>query len=148
MVTQIYIQSVFYAVVALICLSPLLCLFACVYAIFCKDKEKQAKEPPTRPATLEILKNVDGGNCAICFQDIALNQEVSVLPCSDKHVFHTKCIKGWILIKHTCPICRYDLSEWFYALFNLIGWMERTDQLGVWNLTIRNTFLFHFSYVF
>jgi Ring finger domain len=47
-------------------------------------------------------------HCACCLEDIAVNAKVARLPCA--HVFHTPCIRQWLLYHHcTCPICRYEL---------------------------------------
>ena len=45
------------------------------------------------------------------------NQEVTPLPCSVKHYFHTECITEWIKTKPECPICRATLSEDKLATF-------------------------------
>ena len=46
--------------------------------------------------------------CTICLEDLDKNSSVSVLKCG--HEFHTSCIKDWMKIKKTCPICRKKIK--------------------------------------
>ncbi|KAK9477897.1 hypothetical protein V1514DRAFT_332798 [Lipomyces japonicus] len=50
-----------------------------------------------------------GGECAICKDDYAEKETVTVLPCA--HLFHPPCIKHWLSISDSCPICRHPLNE-------------------------------------
>ena len=34
--------------------------------------------------------------CAICLTKYQENDDVTVLPCNEKHYFHTVCIKDWL----------------------------------------------------
>lgn len=90
-------------------LIPLLCIIFIIYACFC-HKEKRVNLPPSVPATIEILNQTDGADCSICFQAMILDEQVIILPCSEKHVFHDKCIMSWTTVKSNCPICRHDLA--------------------------------------
>ncbi|CAN6216307.1 unnamed protein product [Urochloa humidicola] len=47
--------------------------------------------------------------CAICFEDFEDGEEISVMPCSNRHEFHTKCIGKWLGRSNTCPLCRHEL---------------------------------------
>lgn len=49
-------------------------------------------------------------DCAICFQTFIAEENVIVLKCSELHIFHDTCIKGWGKIKATCPICRREIE--------------------------------------
>jgi hypothetical protein len=46
--------------------------------------------------------------CAICTCAYEVGEELMKLPCS--HEFHVVCIKPWLISKHSCPICRFDIS--------------------------------------
>lgn len=35
--------------------------------------------------------------------------KVVVLPCDDKHFFHTECIISWLVKKPLCPLCRANV---------------------------------------
>ncbi|XP_044952812.1 E3 ubiquitin-protein ligase CIP8-like [Hordeum vulgare subsp. vulgare] len=45
--------------------------------------------------------------CAVCKDVFALGQCVVFLPC--KHYFHGDCIRPWLAMRSTCPVCRYQL---------------------------------------
>jgi len=49
------------------------------------------------------------GSCSICRTDVDENSKVYVLPCSEKHVFHTVCLSQWAKLKNTCPNCRAEI---------------------------------------
>lgn len=42
-------------------------------------------------------------DCSICQEDIFTGC-ASCIPCG--HVFHTKCLKRWLLTSYSCPVCR------------------------------------------
>ncbi|CAL5059819.1 unnamed protein product [Urochloa decumbens] len=45
--------------------------------------------------------------CAVCKDGIAAGLSVLRLPC--KHYFHADCIRPWLAIRNTCPVCRFKL---------------------------------------
>lgn len=44
--------------------------------------------------------------CSICLEDIQLGDEIVILKCSNKHYFHTNCIKIWFKRSFCCPLCK------------------------------------------
>jgi len=44
--------------------------------------------------------------CTVCKENFSESEKCKVLPC--KHLFHGDCIKQWLGIHNTCPICRYE----------------------------------------
>ena len=50
--------------------------------------------------------------CSICLDlfDSQTTRSVTPLPCSTLHVFHTDCIKKWLLTEHKCPLCKEHIS--------------------------------------
>lgn len=52
--------------------------------------------------------------CAICFNDFMINEELPELPC--KHYFHEQCLLQWFQITKSCPLCRKNIElekmEW------------------------------------
>lgn len=44
--------------------------------------------------------------CAICNANIKINDDVFILKCDERHVFHSVCIKPWLKVKIECPLCR------------------------------------------
>ena len=59
-------------------------------------------------ATAEHVIKCDG-ECAICLMAVDPGDAVYQLPCSDKHIFHTRCLDQWTSVKLTCPTCRANL---------------------------------------
>ncbi|KAK9472245.1 uncharacterized protein V1510DRAFT_417721 [Dipodascopsis tothii] len=47
-------------------------------------------------------------DCAICKDAYEVGDEVNRLPCD--HFFHAACIKHWLEISDSCPICRKSIS--------------------------------------
>jgi len=60
----------------------------------------------TTPLPKELLEKQDQPSCVTCTVDYSEGEEVIILPCS--HIFHSDCIKTWLKIHNTCPICRYE----------------------------------------
>ena len=46
--------------------------------------------------------------CVICTEDIKKGDEIMVLKCPGNHFFHANCIKSWLIVKTTCPMCRSE----------------------------------------
>lgn len=63
--------------------------------------------------TAEELADLLHGDCLcpICCCPIEEDQHAKQLPCSDVHIFHSKCIWQWTQNVPTCPLCRYSLRE-------------------------------------
>lgn len=38
-----------------------------------------------------------------------MGDEVQVMPCSGKHVFHPPCLAPWLADNNSCPTCRHEL---------------------------------------
>lgn len=45
-------------------------------------------------------------NCSICATEFGKNMQIVVLECDSRHIFHEECIKKWLRINTSCPICR------------------------------------------
>ena len=64
----------------------------------------------------EIIRNLPTINaddkhvscCVICTEDIKKGDEIMVLKCPGNHFFHANCIKSWLIVKTTCPMCRSE----------------------------------------
>jgi hypothetical protein len=46
--------------------------------------------------------------CSICMEEFDSTQVIRRTRCG--HVFHSKCLAGWLKAGHTCPLCRTDLA--------------------------------------
>ncbi|KAH8556265.1 hypothetical protein BGW37DRAFT_471736 [Umbelopsis sp. PMI_123] len=81
------------------------------------DQATNRNAPP--PASEEIIAKlksrkttsqdtVDNQDCSVCKEEFSVSEDVLILPC--EHFFHRDCIKQWLLVNGTCPICRYSLT--------------------------------------
>lgn len=48
--------------------------------------------------------------CIICLKKFNDNDLIKRFACQH-HMFHTTCIKQWVVEHSTCPLCKYDLSK-------------------------------------
>jgi hypothetical protein len=49
--------------------------------------------------------------CPICIVDFEEGDDLRVLPCEGRHVFHQTCVDPWLLeLSSSCPICRHGAS--------------------------------------
>lgn len=61
------------------------------------------------PAIQITQKDVeDNQECAVCKESYILEEEVLKLPC--KHLFHPVCVKPWLELHDSCPVCRFSLN--------------------------------------
>ena len=49
-----------------------------------------------------ILKN--SSSCSICLEEYEKEDDIIILKCS--HIYHDKCIMGWLNKDISCPMCR------------------------------------------
>uniref|UniRef100_K3YCD2 RING-type domain-containing protein n=1 Tax=Setaria italica TaxID=4555 RepID=K3YCD2_SETIT len=48
--------------------------------------------------------------CSICLEDFEDAEDISVMPCSGGHEFHTNCVAKWLgQYSNMCPLCRHAL---------------------------------------
>lgn len=47
--------------------------------------------------------------CVICMVDYEAGDEISVMPCTKRHMFHVECLGEWLARSHLCPLCRHAL---------------------------------------
>eukprot|EP00397_Hematodinium_sp_SG-2012_P022696 GEMP01023534.1.p1 GENE.GEMP01023534.1~~GEMP01023534.1.p1 ORF type:complete len:554 (+),score=121.42 GEMP01023534.1:233-1894(+) len=59
--------------------------------------------------SLTMLNSSLTSECSICFENYIDKQELKFTPCN--HLFHEECLRNWLKIKRTCPLCRLDLQE-------------------------------------
>lgn len=47
--------------------------------------------------------------CSICMERMNSEQDIRCLPCM--HMFHDRCVEGWLLSSRTCPSCRIAVPD-------------------------------------
>jgi hypothetical protein len=70
--------------------------------LFTLDKEMDTLDEKSISMLLEPI-------CIICKEEFEENEKVNHIPC--EHTFHNNCIKQWLKVRNTCPICRYEFSS-------------------------------------
>ena len=72
--------------------------------------------PPLTETQIQTIPTVkisqqqtqDKAQCSICMEDFVLAENVKQLRCD--HCFHETCIKPWLQMHATCPVCRKSLT--------------------------------------
>ncbi|CAG9766853.1 unnamed protein product [Ceutorhynchus assimilis] len=72
--------------------------------------------PPVSKAVIDGLQVVEvtqeqvaqNMQCSVCWEQFALQEKVRQLPCL--HIYHEACIRPWLELHGTCPICRQNLT--------------------------------------
>jgi len=80
------------------------------------EQDQSSGPPPASKKELSRLKRIKitkehvAGNleCTVCTEKYRINEFCHLLPC--KHFFHQDCIKPWLQLHNTCPVCRYELK--------------------------------------
>ena len=77
------------------------------YASCCNEKivtiEQSLVKIPYSRSTFSHLAD----NCTICLNDFREQESTSSLHCNIVHIFHTECIRQWLLMAPSlCPLCK------------------------------------------
>jgi len=56
----------------------------------------------------KLESSIKEENCSICLG--RLNKNMKVVKTSCNHVFHSKCLKKWIIDNQKCPLCRKNIE--------------------------------------
>jgi E3 ubiquitin-protein ligase RNF115/126 len=60
-------------------------------------------------ATITQEQVSDGMVCTVCMEKFKIDEVVRQLVCD--HFFHYECIKPWLSLHSSCPVCRQDLND-------------------------------------
>ena len=61
-----------------------------------------------------VQLNDDGGErdfCCICMLQFDIGENIKLLPCNKKHIFHGACIDKWLSGNRNCPTCRKEITK-------------------------------------
>ncbi|KAJ0816587.1 putative transcription factor C2H2 family [Helianthus annuus] len=74
-------------------------------------------QPPASQASIDGLPTTEikrtdeieslGGECVICLEELKVGDVVSEMPC--EHKYHCGCLKKWLKIHGSCPVCRFKM---------------------------------------
>ena len=68
-----------------------------------------------------LPESIGRETCPICIVDFEEGDDVRVLPCEGKHVFHQACVDPWLLeLSSSCPICRHGKKKSVHPLLSLL----------------------------
>ncbi|CAM0909919.1 unnamed protein product [Alopecurus aequalis] len=66
-----------------------------------------AREAVDRLQVVAISGKDAAQGCAVCKDGIVQGELATRLPC--EHFYHGACIRPWLAIRNSCPVCRYEL---------------------------------------
>ncbi|XP_065060230.1 E3 ubiquitin-protein ligase RNF126-like [Rhopilema esculentum] len=69
------------------------------------DKENIDKLPKIQISQEDVDNELE---CAVCKDSFVLHEQVLKLSCN--HKFHSDCVKPWLQLHDSCPVCRCSLS--------------------------------------
>ncbi len=49
--------------------------------------------------------------CCICMLPFQLAENIKLMPCNRKHIFHKHCIDKWLSHNKACPTCRKEINK-------------------------------------
>ena len=82
---------------------------------------------PARMLSARSAAKLIGGQCAICLCDYQANEDVACMPCDGLHMAHARCLRVWLEVQPTCPVCRWSV-ETCQAGEGLTDRMERAEN--------------------
>ncbi|CAD8076062.1 unnamed protein product [Paramecium sonneborni] len=75
-----------------------------------KRKDRRRIDDSLKESMFSLQEKAEGDNeCAICMNEYEEKDKIAVLPCSNKHQFHSSCIRMWLEVNTKCPLCRSDV---------------------------------------
>ncbi|XP_057688538.1 RING finger protein 215 isoform X2 [Corythoichthys intestinalis] len=72
-----------------------------------QDVLKTMSSLQTKMYQMPKVRHDETDNCAVCLEPFHQNQRLRVLPC--RHEYHQECVDPWLLLRHTCPLCKRSI---------------------------------------
>ena len=101
-------------------LSLVACIGLPILTFYCYKRRRniQSRQNNSRLSIEEMEKlfpeiscdrNYKENTCSICLDNFSGPEKIRKLKCT--HIFHSKCIDGWVVIHASCPMCKTNLSR-------------------------------------
>ncbi|KAK9150328.1 hypothetical protein Syun_008637 [Stephania yunnanensis] len=90
-------------------------MMAVQHRSFFEEQSRERKSGWSEEAILKSLKtrnykvSQEAEICSICMDGFKVDEKIGSLSCG--HEFHVNCIKDWLIVNNTCPICRRSALE-------------------------------------
>ncbi|CAD8064675.1 unnamed protein product [Paramecium sonneborni] len=75
---------------------------------FQKRRERRRIDVSLKESMYSLQETAEQ-ECAICMEEYTQKDKIAVLPCSNKHRFHSTCVRAWLQVNSKCPLCRTDV---------------------------------------
>jgi len=79
----------------------------CCYLARCKQSQQKIggykKIVLNKKKDENPLAETKNDSCPVCLEDFQNKEVLAICPCG--HVFHKKCLKKWLVVRSTCPMC-------------------------------------------
>ena len=97
-----------------VCASSIILIFLCIYA-------RRLNRPNWNGANNQLLNRLvrtrytpanynNDEACSVWLDEFKEEDEIITLPCSDRHIFHSKCILEWLPRNNVCPLWKEPVS--------------------------------------
>ena len=116
---------IIYGYIELLKFGCLLMFLFIIFPLLCCLARQQQQAPQWMPAAPQFVQslykqkfndfakthNDFDTKCTICYEDYMETDDITPLPCDERHFFHTACIEDWLKSKNSCPVCRKPISQ-------------------------------------
>ncbi len=100
------------------CISTIVCIMI-PFVFFAYRRAARPNWIPAPPKFMEKLakdkfnpeRDQAFDQCAICLLDFQKDDEITPLPCDEKHYFHSPCIESWLKNNNICPLCKKPITK-------------------------------------
>jgi len=82
---------------------------------FLRNDPNRYGPPPAPEESVNKLKEISfneetckAKDCSVCQEDYKNGENLLVMPC--EHTFHKDCVKKWLSMHNSCPVCRKPLE--------------------------------------
>jgi E3 ubiquitin-protein ligase AIP2 len=79
-----------------------------------------------------------------CREELAVGDEVQLMPCNEHHVYHPPCLAPWLQQHNSCPVCRHELptDDQKYETRKQRAAAQAEELRGAQNALTHNEFMY------